>query len=141
MSWVYDFGLGGQFPDSSTKLLLYPNNPVLGWIVGIRCFRAWYYRMTSGAAEDAARITLLLTGVVPASIRGGSYRPVFCVFAYIDGRPAMGFESGAKQRFAIEIADDAASVVADPSVSGFTQCAFFGTPRRRVRRFPRRTAR
>ena len=29
MSRVYDFGLGGQFPDSSTKILLYPNGALL----------------------------------------------------------------------------------------------------------------
>jgi hypothetical protein len=29
MSRVYDFGLGGQIPDSSTKFLLYPNGRFL----------------------------------------------------------------------------------------------------------------
>jgi hypothetical protein len=29
MSRVYDFGLGGQFPDSSTKFLLHPNGALL----------------------------------------------------------------------------------------------------------------
>src|SRR5664279_5491422 len=38
MSRVYDFGLGGQFPDSSTKFLLYPNNPIFCRIIGIACF-------------------------------------------------------------------------------------------------------
>ena len=43
MSRVYDFGLGGQFPDSSTKFLLYPNNPIICRIIGIASFCAGYY--------------------------------------------------------------------------------------------------
>jgi hypothetical protein len=72
-----------------------------------------------GLGSPRARFQAELRGVVPVSICGGSYGPVFCVFAYRDGRPATGFEVDANQRFAIEVADDAASVDAGPSINGF----------------------
>jgi hypothetical protein len=65
------------------------------------------------------RFTAQLRGVIPASICGGSYNPVFCIFAYRDGRAATGFEIDADQRFVVEVADDAASVDAGPSIMGF----------------------
>ena len=54
-----------------------------------------------------------------ASICGGTYVPVFCVFAYADGRPTTAFEIDADQRFTLEVADDASAVDAGPSITGF----------------------
>ncbi len=34
MSWVYDFGLGGQFPDSSTNFLLSPKKWLKATLLG-----------------------------------------------------------------------------------------------------------
>lgn len=70
-------------------------------------------------ALPRARFVADLHGVVPRSICGGSYTPVFCMFTYIDERPPTGFEIDADQRFAIEIADDATAVDAGPSITGF----------------------
>jgi hypothetical protein len=71
------------------------------------------------ATLPRARCQAELRGVIPASICGGSYTPVFCVFAYVDGRSPTGFEIDADQRFTIEIADDAAAVDSGPSISAF----------------------
>ena len=65
------------------------------------------------------RFVAELHGVIPASICGGTYAPVFCLFAYADGRPATAFEIDADQRFTFEVADDASAVDAGPSISGF----------------------
>jgi hypothetical protein len=49
MSRVYDFGLGGQFPDSSTKFLLSPNDyrdrPTASSRWGVS-FRRWAVSMS-----------------------------------------------------------------------------------------------
>jgi hypothetical protein len=57
-----------------------------------------------------------LRGIVPASICGGTYAPVFCFFAYADGQPTTGFEIDADQRFSVKVADDSASVDAGPAI-------------------------
>ena len=83
-------------------------------------------RSMDGAIAPAAtipapreRFVAELRGVVPASISGGDYIPVFCLFAYADGRAATGFEIDADQRFTLAIADDADSVDPGPSITGF----------------------
>jgi hypothetical protein len=63
-----------------------------------------------------ARFQAALRGVVPASICGGTYTPVFCFFAYANGQPTTGFEIDADQRFALRIADDSATVDAGPAI-------------------------
>jgi hypothetical protein len=57
-----------------------------------------------------------LRGIVPASICGGTYAPVFCFFAYANGAPTTGFEIDADQRFAVKVVDDSASVDAGPAI-------------------------
>lgn len=76
---------------------------------------------TAASATPAPRERFIaeLRGVIPASICGGTYTPVFCLFTYADGRPATAFEIDADQRFAFEVADDASAVDAGPSISGF----------------------
>jgi hypothetical protein len=73
----------------------------------------------SATPAPRERFVAELRGIIPASICGGTYTPVFCLFAYADGRPATAFEIDADQRFAFEVADDAAAVDAGPSISGF----------------------
>ncbi len=78
----------------------------------------------AGVAPEAVplprgRCQAELHGTIPASICGGSYNPVFCVFTYQDGRPSTGFEIDADQRFIVEIADDASAVDAGPSITSF----------------------
>ena len=63
-----------------------------------------------------ARYQAKLRGVVPASICGVTYIPVFCFFAYADGGPTTGFEIDADQRFAFRVADDSASVDPGPVI-------------------------
>lgn len=63
-----------------------------------------------------ARFQAALRGVVPASICGGTYTPVFCFFAYANGQPSTGFEIDADQRFAVKVVDDSASVDAGPAI-------------------------
>jgi hypothetical protein len=67
-----------------------------------------------------ARFQAALRGVVPASICGGTYTPVFCFFAYANGQPTTGFEIDADQRFNVEVADDNASVDAGPEIVELT---------------------
>jgi hypothetical protein len=62
------------------------------------------------------RFQAALRGVVPASICGGTYAPVFCFFAYANGRPTTGFEIDADQRFSVKVVDDSASVDAGPVI-------------------------
>jgi hypothetical protein len=62
------------------------------------------------------RFQAALRGLVPASICGGTYTPVFCFFAYANGRPSTGFEIDADQRFTVRVADDSASVDAGPAI-------------------------
>ena len=62
------------------------------------------------------RFQAALRVVVPASICGGTYTPVFCFFAYADGQPSTGFEIDADQRFTLKVADDSASVDAGPAI-------------------------
>lgn len=73
----------------------------------------------AAAPSPRGRFVAELHGVVPASICGGTYVPVFCVFAYADGRPTTAFEIDADQRFTLEVADDASAVDAGPSITGF----------------------
>lgn len=63
-----------------------------------------------------ARFQTELRGIVPASICGGTYAPVFCFFAYANGQPTTGFEIDADQRFAVTVADDADAVDAGPAI-------------------------
>jgi hypothetical protein len=63
-----------------------------------------------------SRFAAELRGVVPASICGGTYTPVFCFFAYANGQPSTGFEIDADQRFAVRVADDSSSVDAGPVI-------------------------
>ncbi len=72
------------------------------------------------AGAPRTRFDADLRGVVPASICGGTYCPVFCVFDYAGGRPPTGFEIDADQRFAIEVADDGTAIDAGPAVVALT---------------------
>jgi hypothetical protein len=62
------------------------------------------------------RFAAELRGIVPASICGGTYAPVFCFFAYANGQPSTGFEIDADQRFEVMVADDSSSVDAGPAI-------------------------
>jgi hypothetical protein len=63
-----------------------------------------------------ARFQAELRGIVPVSICGGTYTPVFCFFAYAGGQPTTGFEIDADQRFVVRVADDSTAVDAGPAI-------------------------